>query len=1168
MKKTALKKNAWREIWQSKARFFSILGIIFLGVGFFSGIKATGPDMLKTAENYYDKQHLADLSLQSSLGLTDEDLKLLNASPLIEKAEVTYEKDLIIPKTNEVMKVMGVSESNQVALTSGRLPKKSGEIALDYLGSQSDYKIGDKISLEDTSLKITELTIVGFVNSPLYIENVSRGLTNVGKGSVDFFGIILPEDFSVDYYPKIQISLKNMPKETYGKKYEEKRDKDLQEIKSLLKDRPKERLTEIKAEAEEKIQKGQQEIDAGKTQLADAEKALTTAKEQLDAGKSQLAEGKNTLATAIEEGNKKLAASKEQLEDSKAQLNQGNEQLQAAKKEIEEKEAELNAAETTLNEQQKAFNEKLTQWEKVKAQGEKANEQMTQLLNGLEPLNSSLSSILALSNETPEEQEIFTTALKSWAQNTQENLGSLSSGGNFSTFQNLTDSITALETTPNEENANNVKSSLNNFSSEVSQTLELSTSQLADGQNQIDAGEAQLQEALDEFNAGKMQLEEGKAQLAQQEENLKAAERQIEEGQTQLAAGENELAEQKASGEQTLKEQEEKLAEAEKQYNEGVAKYQTQQSENLPKLQEAQNELEKSKNDLNTLSAGEYFYFTRDDNPGFTEFAENAQRITNIATVFPVLFFLIAALVSFTTMTRMVEEKRGEIGTLKALGYKTFEISQKYLLYAGLSALIGATLGIVVGNFLFPGMIFNAYGSLYNLPKIVLAWYPLDILIAFLVALACTVGSSLVALRVDLLNVPATLMRPKAPKQGKRIILERIKFIWKRLGFTQKVTIRNLFRYKARAFMTILGIAGCMSLMITGFGLRDSIGDIVNLQFNKLWHYQGIVTFNKEGKTPEEASEQAANYQKALDQVENLKDTLKVGTVSLEKNQEGVNPQDVTVYVPETPNKLDKFVLFNDRKTGEQYTLNDEGAIISEKLANLFHLTKGDTLTLRDTEGQEYELKISAVVENYAMHFAYVTPRYYEEIFKTPPVFNSQFLLFNKSPTESEESSIANNLMKESNVLNVSFLSETSKAMDDTMGSLNIVVWVLIISAALLAFIVLYNLTNINISERIRELSTIKVLGFYDEEVTMYIYRENIILTLIGILVGCLLGIGVHKFVLQTVEVDLIMFGPNIHFLSFIYASLLTILFTLLVMYFMHKKLQHVDMIEALKSNE
>jgi putative ABC transport system permease protein len=363
--------------------------------------------------------------------------------------------------------------------------------------------------------------------------------------------------------------------------------------------------------------------------------------------------------------------------------------------------------------------------------------------------------------------------------------------------------------------------------------------------------------------------------------------------------------------------------------------------------------------------------------------------------------------------------------------------------------------------------------------------------------------------------------------------------------------------------MTVLGIAGCMAMIITGFGLKDSIGDIVDLQFSKIWQYDATVTYN-----PDATDEESQNYLKVRDDLKEVSNHLGLSQKTVEVTKKGYTKQEVVIDTPKDTESFKDFIVFKDRKTDETYELDDTGVIINEKLANLFDVESGDLITIKTADDEIKELKVKVISENYAMHFIYMTPKFYEETFGKAPEYNVDLLKFKEKLTESEEEKLAETLMDTKKAINVSFTSQIGKAMDDTMGSLNIVVWVLIISAAMLAFIVLYNLTNINISERIRELSTIKVLGFYDKEVTMYVYRENNILTLLGILLGCVLGKLLHGFVIKTAEVDLMMFPPDIHFISYVYSAILTLLFSTVVMFVMHRRLRKVDMIEALKSTE
>lgn len=895
-----------------------------LGVAFYVGIKATGPNMLDTADKYYKKQALMEANIISTMGLTEDDVAILEQNEEIGQIQPTYQLDVNFEEDSRTIRVLshdptGKHSLNQLVLAEGRLPEKSGEIVLDQVAQTLDgYEIGDQYEMvtdQETmdQFKTTSFEIVGFVYSPQYIEKISRGKTNVGKGTIDYFAVITEDDFDMDTYTTIYLTFNNLAQEiAYTDSYDEKIEQHLEDLKKDFADRPQERLAEVKKEAFEPIDEAKKKISDGEQEISTAEAQLATEKENLEAARVQVA----------------------QLEQS---------------------------------------------------------------------------------------------------------------------------------------------------------------------------GMAQLPEVATQIEISKGEINEGTAKLAEAEKDLVKEEKKLQEAKEELAEKEQELAE---------------------------------------------------------LELPEYLFSTRDDNPGYLEFSENADRISSIATVFPVFFFLIAALVCLTTMTRMVEEKRGEIGTLKALGYTNFEISQKFIVYAAITTLIGSAVGLAIGFNLFPWVIFDAYGAMYDLPSVEITYYTSYALQSVIVAIACTLLSTLVVLRIDLFSKPAVLMRPKAPKAGKRIFLERLTFIWKRLNFNQKVTARNLFRYKQRMFMTVFGVAGCMALMVTGFGIRDSISDIVSIQYGKLWQYQAIVTKDEEKEADETA------YEKILKETDAYDRKLAVATKSFTMEGEDVLSQDVILQVPEQTEMMADFVLFNNRKSGKVYELTDDGVLVTEKLAKLFDLEIGDTFQMTDDDRQVYEFKISEIVENYAMHYVYATPAYYEKVLGETPVYQTDLLIFDDKLTSKEEDTLSTALMGEDNVLNVTFTSDASKAMSDTIGSLNIVVWVLIICAGLLAFIVLYNLTNINVSERIRELSTIKVLGFYPNEVTMYVYRENNILTWLGILVGCVLGKLLHTYVLQTAEVDMMMFSPTIHWESFVYGGVLTLLFSGIVMYVMHRKLRKIDMIEALKSNE
>ena len=1139
MQKTALLKTSIREIKQSPARFLSILGIIFLGVAFFVGIGATGPDMIKSADHYYGKTKLADMSIYSSLGFSAEDKAVLLEEENIQTVNLQYLLDLPLSQKNTVFRFLsltGKDELNQLHVVEGQLPKATNEILLDSnLSDAKDYQIGDTFEIlakddPENQLKEHEFKIVGFAQSPEFIDNSKRGNTNVGNGSISAFAYLLPEAFQMDAYSRMLISFDDLRTEVaYSQNYVDLMNKNKAQVTSLLAPRKQGRLDEIREKALKELNDNQREIDEANAQIEEGAKQLNDALKTLEAGKKELEAGQQTFDS--------------EMANAEAQIRYQRDQLVSAQAELDQQRATLESQQQALNQQSKELTAAEEQLEPLLAQKATLEASLAQL-EGVQQQYGELVVLLDGFAEVPEEaQPSAIEAIKSTASALSAQLSaSPELSGAFGTFaaevtvENIAETQTVIRSAGDliEQQRLEVQQSLTTLATQQ-QELAAARQALVAGQAQIDAGRDALAQGQAEIDRGFEQLNQGEQTLAEQRQ----------QGQSELDAARQEF--------ETGQEAYEKEAQA----------FQKLQDETLPDLKAAQRTIDQEREKLDELEPATFTYVLRDDNPGYLEYEENANRISSIATVFPTIFFLIAALVSLTTMGRMIEEKRTEIGTYKALGYKNSEVSLKFIIYSLTAGLTGTLLGLLVGFYLFPTIIINAYGQLYNMTEFPTPWYLSYSLIGLAVGLFCTVGISMIVLRVDLMSSPATLLRPKAPKAGKTILLERIQPLWRRLNFNQKVTMRNLFRYKSRMFMTVFGIAGCTAMILTGFGLKNSISDIVPIQFNEVWRYQGIVTFDEEAST--QAMEE---YQAAVSQLDLLSATLGMTSENLTVAQTGKASQEVTVYVPENPAELSDFVSFTERKTGEVYALGDNGVIINEKLAKLFQLAIGDTIELKNGDNEIFEVTISGITENYVGHFAYFSPTYYEEIFGEIPTYNSELLLFSEALTKEQENQIANDLMKQDRVLNVTFLSDSSTALDDTTEILNIVVWLLIISAGLLAFIVLYNLNNINISERIRELSTIKVLGFYNKEVTMYIYRENIFLTLFGIIAGLFLGRILHGYVLATVELDMLMFSPEIHLLSYLYSSLITLFFTIIVGFVMYQKLKHVDMIEALKSND
>lgn len=1105
LKKKALWTDIFREIWRTKARFLSIFAIIALGVGFFVGIKATGPDMLDTADHYYKQHELMDLKVVSTYGVTEDNIALMKQVPDVDVVQPGYSADVSLGDTGLIAKVFSYKsedELNRYRLVSGRLPEHSGEIAIDNNHHMTrNFSLGDtvtftnpdpEVDLSDT-FNTVSYKVVGIVNSPQYVETIGRGSSRIGKGTTDAFVLIPEEDFNLSVFTEAYISFKDTANNAaYTTQYDDLVEKHKAALEQTLSGEPAERLTEVRAEGQKKLDEAQLKIVDAREKLTDAEKKLGDAKVKLDKGWKSYNEGVAKLNSEIANG--------------QAKLDQAAKDISVGKKELEKNRVSLTEGQNQLKAGQAALDVKKKSIQPQIEQGRK--------------LVQSLNQVISLPPDSiPAEQKQQFIA---GAEAADPQLGGAVAG-----FMN------------GSVDAQTLKNALTAFDQGLTQ------------------GEQQLKDAQAEINAKQKVINEGKNKLA-------AAERKLAQGEADYTAGLAKLAQSKQEGIESLAEAKADLDQGQADYDQGLSDYKSEKQKADRDIAKAEADIAKGQKELNELELPKYYVLDRSSNPGYNEFSDNADRLAAIATAFPIFFFLIAALVSLTTMTRMVEEHRLQIGTLKALGYGNLDIMKKFLVYGTLASLAASIVGLIIGYTVFPNIIFNAYGALYNLPKVRISFYTSYSIVSIVVALFCTTMTAIIATRVELRSNASVLMRPRAPKSGQRILLERIPFIWRRLGFIGKVTARNLFRYKQRMFMTVVGVAGCTALILTGFGLRDSIGDIAPLQYGQILKYNALVAFNDD---KDEAGQLKQEYDKMIAGVPEITGTLNVAMESMTTIAKGVNNQDVTLFIPETVSHFDDFVALQDRKSGESEQLSQQGVIVTEKLAKLYGVQAGDILTVRNSDNELFKLKVTGITENYSMHYIYMLPDYYEGIFGKAPKYNTQLITYSDT-SKNWEDAFGEKLTSNEQVGMVSFSSGVGSAFKDTMNSMDVVVLVLIVSAAALAFVVLYNLTNINVSERIRELSTIKVLGFYDKEVTMYIYRENIILSFLGIIGGSFLGVLLHQFVLQTAEVDIMMFSPTIKWMSFGYAAVLTLLFSGIVMLTMHYKLKHIDMIEALKSVE
>lgn len=944
----------------------------------------------------------------------------------------------------------------------------------------------------------------------------------------------------------------NKAKLADGKAQLEAGEQQLETAKQTLTTKQSE-LDQSKAE----ITAGQQQIESTRTQLNAQKQQITDGLSQVSVGEAQLQEG----ISALESAKAQLTELQSQLATVRASYNAALENPDASQEEIDILAAQVSA----LEEQEAAVTQQIQASEaQIESQRQQLAATRSELESGLAAVEDGLSQLSQKESELNAGLEQITAGQAQidagWIQiQEQENTLAASKAEIEAGEQELEKGQKQLKA---------AKKKLSKAQKEIDSNAET----LAAGQAELDANVAKLNDSEAQYASGLEQYHSGARQIAENEAKLTSGEQEIAENEAKLADGEKEIADNEkklADGEKEITDNEKKLQDAakdlkkgEKDLADGKKEYEDAQKDAEDEIVENQQKLDDAKKELEDLEKPEWMVTDREDLPEYTDYGDNADRLRNIGQVFPVIFFLVAALISLTTMTRMVEEQRTQIGTLKALGYKKSAIAAKYICYAFFATLLGSVLGMLIGEKIIPYIIITAYGIMYHnvANTISIDYQPGFALIASAASVVCTVGATLFASGKELQETPASLMRPPAPKEGKRVLLERFTFIWKHLSFSWKSTIRNLFRYKKRLIMTVFGIAGSMGLMLVGFGLQDSISDIAAIQYRELQHYDGMVI--EDSDATEEEHEELFEYMKENEQIAHC-NRVQMTKISAPKGSSNIS---IYLFVPESLSEFAKDVTLKNRITGETYELTDEGAAISEKTASLLGLKVGDMIPLKKGD-KEYKVRVAVITENYMSHYLYMTPRVYEQTFGEKPEYEN--IVFTMQEDCKDDLEMAGTrILAYPGALSISYTSSLASQVDRMLSTLDAVILVLIVSAGMLAFVVLYNLNNINITERQRELATLKVLGFYDGEVSQYVLRENVILTVLGIMFGAVFGILIHRYVITTVEVDAVMFGRNIKLLSFLYSGILTSIFSIVVNGVMHFKLKTIDMVESLKSVE
>lgn len=938
------------------------------------------------------------------------------------------------------------------------------------------------------------------------------------------------------------------------------------------------------ADGKAQLEAEAQQLEAGKAEIEEQSESLESGKAQVEEKARELEEAKAQVeakAQELENGRSQLEAGRAELESGKAELEQNRQTVTAARQELEAKRADYETAKTALQQIEAQLGElqqQLTQTEEQIRQMEEAladaGLDTSPEYEALLAVKTQLETTIADLQTQKETVQAGITEFEAGEKSVQDGEAQLAAAE-----QQIAQSEQQLNATEEvlKEGEVQLEAARQQITDGEAQ-LEASRQQLAAAETQLNAyrqqmadGEAQLNAARQQITDGETQLSQGRQELEQQKSVLEQSKAQMESGEQQIAQtrqqlteGEAQIAEARQTladaraeledGKAELAEKEQELADAKQEYEDGYAEAQ-------PELADARQQIADGEQELKDLEKPEWYVMDREDVTSAKGFADDAERIDNIGQVFPWIFFLVAALISLTTMTRMVEEQRQQIGTLKALGYRDGAIAMKYLCYAMLATVTGAVIGVVIGEKLFPWVIMNAYGMLYlGLPEYLTPLNWEQGLLAILTSIACTGLATLFSCWREMRAKPSELMRPEPPKNGRRVLLERVTILWKHLSFTQKSTVRNLFRYKKRFFMTVIGIGGCMGLMLVGFGLQDSITAIAKNQFVELFTYQAAVVVNSESKEQKDALREQAEM------FDGMGSTLEMFAQNVELTA-GDESMSAIMEVPQDPSVVDQFFTFRDRRSKESYEFPEDGIAISEKTAKMLGVSVGDTIKVGEENKEGREVTISIIIENYVEHYIFMAPSLYESVWQETPDYN-QILMKYEDTSDRYEENLGQMMIEQDGVVGVTFVSDLEAEIDDMLQALNIVIVVLIVSAGLLAFVVLYNLNNINITERKRELATLKVLGFYDMEVAEYVYRENVILTIFGILAGAGIGLALHQYIIHTVEVDMMMFGRTVFPRSYLFSGLLTLVFSLFVNYMMYYRLKKIDMIESLKSVE
>lgn len=1103
MVKTLL-RSSLREIRQSLGRYLAILAIVGLGVGFFAGLRTCQPAMMATGVEYIDQQKLYDFRLLSTLGFEQEDVdRFAGLEGVASAAGAVYTDFLMALEDGRetVVRAHSLTEGvNLPALTAGRLPEAPNECVGDARRF-TEEDLGSIIAVaasndEDTRklLRYDGYTLVGLINSPSYL-NYERGTSSIGGGSVSSF-VYIPEDgFDFEAYYEVYLTMEN-PASAYSDAYSDQVDALKPAVESLSDTVAQDRYDSLHGEALEKIEDAERELadawDTYNSERGTTDQELTDAYQELTDGEQEYADGLARLEDAAQQ----VASGEQEISDGERQLAASQRELDSARAQLNAAQQQISASEAQLSAAKEQLDAGEATYQQLSALYSRASQAAVQMNMSAEDLITTLWS-------NPEAIPGGAELISAWAAAEAQLGGSLNSW-------TLT----------------NMRSSLDQSQAEYQAGL----AELEQGRAAYQANLAQYESGVARLNAARRQLDSARQELEDARDELERAPAELEDARRELDDGWN-------------------------QYNDGRVEADQGFADAETELHDAERELEDARAKLGDLKEANTYVLTRQENTGYACFDNDTSIVAAISVVFPVFFFLVAALVCMTTMKRMVDEQRTQIGVLKALGYSNGQIMGKYLFYSGSAAIVGSAAGYALGSTGLPWVIWEIYGLIYGFAPLKMVFLPLLAAVSFAAALLCSMGATWLSCRVELGRQAADLIRPKTPRAGRRVFLEYITPLWRRLSFLHKVSARNVLRYRSRLVMMVLGIGGCTALLCTGFGIRDSIAHVADDQFGEITLYDYAVTF-QDGQTQASAAAYLEKY--GWTEEEGL--LVHSGSVDV---LAGGNSKSVYLVVSST-DSLEGFLSLHSGDESIPYPGSGE-VVLNIGLAENMGISPGDAIELVDDDLGTLNVTVSAVSDNYVFNYVYVSPETYRAQLGEEPEYNALYVLGHEEADPYEEGAI---LLEDENVSSVSVSEASRTQVDNMLSRLDYIVLVVVLCAAALAFIVLYNLTNINITERVREIATIKVLGFYQNEVAAYIFREINVLSVLGSLAGLLMGKALHAFVMEQIQIDSMFFACRILPVSYVISFCMTMLFTFAISTGMRPRLRKIDMAESLKSIE